>query len=232
MSERVTRLVSGLALAIASLAACGTLLAEHHWDTLEDFHALEQRLMQSNGLCLDFEISSTGVVESSLKGETRMRRPNNARITARGEFAGAGTDIVFRTNVGRMFGQNGDHRFEAEAPTGLTEGIVIGLTRMGLLHNLAVLSTGAPPDRIDGTVKRWVRPGDIRAGEIIEEDGRRLGSFAFTVVVADQPSGEATLWFDAETGLPVRREQVVQFEQGEMRVLESYENVDLACEIR
>ena len=232
MANRLTGQFGAMVLVTASLVATSTLHAEHHWDTLSELHAMEKRLLDASGLCLEFEITSSGAVESSLKGATSMRRPNNARITARGEFAGADADIVFRTHLGRMFGQNGKQRFEDEAPTGLTEGIVIGLTRMGLLHNLAVLSTGAPPDRIDGTVKRWVRPGDIRAGENVEEDGRRLGSYTFTVIVADQPSGEATLWYDADTGLPVRREQVVQFDAGEMRVNERYKNVDIECEIR
>ena len=45
----------------------------------------------------------------------------------------------------------------------------------------------------------------------------------FGLVVAGQPSGTASLWIDAASRLPLRREQTVQFETGEMKVIEVYE---------
>ena len=106
------------------------------------------------------------------------------------------------------------------------------MTRMGLLHNLAMLSSGSPPDRIDGSVSKWVRPGDIRKGASASIDGRDADSLEFTVIVDGQPSGEVVLWLDAESGLPIGREQLVHFSQGDMKVTERYTSISVDCKIR
>ncbi|MGI9264836.1 MAG: hypothetical protein ACR2QU_07895 [Gammaproteobacteria bacterium] len=205
-------------------------MADDHWDTLAELHAVESRLLEAGVVCIAFEIVSEGAVESDLKGTARMTRPTSARIEAQGEFAGASVDILFRTHIDRMYGQNGSKRFEEETPAALTEGLIIGMTRMGLLHNLAMLSSGSPPDKTDGTVKKWVKPGNIRKGPAKQIGESRAEALEFTVVVDGQPSGEATLWLDSETGLPVKRKQVVHFSQGDMSVTESYASVSFDCD--
>lgn len=232
MSARHERGKTGCLCALVMLGLAGTAAAEDHWDALAELHAMESRLLEAGSLCIEFDIRSEGAVESELQGKARMTRPNSARIEANGEFAGSQTDILFRTDLNRMYGENGDRRFEAETPLALTEGLIIGMTRMGLLHNLAMLSSGSPPDRIDGSVRKWVRPGDIRKGASAPIDGRDADSLEFTVIVDDQPSGEVVLWLDAESGLPVRREQLVHFSQGDMKVTERYTSITVDCKIR
>ena len=223
---------TGYLLAMVMVALAGTAAADDHWEALAEFHALESRLLESGDLCKEFDIRSEGAVESELQGKARLTRPTSAWIEANGEFAGSQTNILFRTHLNRMYGQNGDRRFEAETPVALTEGLIIGMTRMGLLHNLAMLSSGSPPDRIDGSVRKWVTPGDIRKGASAPIDGVNADSFEFTVIVDGQPSGEAVLWLDAESGLPIRREQLVHFNQGDMKVTERYASITVDCKIR
>ena len=219
-------------LAGVMLVPSGTAAADNHWDALAELHALESRLLDAGSLCIEFEIHSEGAVESELQGKSRVIRPNAARIEADGEFAGSRTDILFRTHLGRMYGENGSQRFEEETPSALTEGLIIGMTRMGLLHNIAMLASGSPPDRIDGSIKKWVKPGDIKKGGSAAIDGKSAYSLEFTVVVDGQPSGEATLWLDTESGLPVKREQLVHFSEGDMSVTERYTSISVDCKIR
>ena len=230
MSEKYWQATAKQLIAMLALTFFNVATADDHWNTLPELHAVESRLLKSGVVCVAFDIRSEGAVESHLKGVARLTRPDSARIEAKGEFAGSSTDILFRTHLGRMYGQNGSHRFEKEAPTALTEGLIIGMTRMGLLHNLAMLSSGSPPDKTDGTVKQWVKPGNIRKGPAATLDGSNAETLEFTVVVDGQPSGEATLWLDSQTGLPVKREQVVHFSQGDMNVTESYTSISLDCD--
>ena len=215
-----------------TLVLAGTAAADDHWEALADLHALESRLLGAGSLCIEFDIRSQGVVESELRGNTRLIRPNTARIEADGEFAGSDTNILFRTHLNQMYGDNGSQKFVEETPIELTEGIIVGMTRMGLLHNLAMLSSGAPPDRIDGSIRQWVKPGNVRKGESAPIDGRNADSLEFTVIVDGQSSGEAVLWLDSDSGLPVKREQLVHFGQGDMKVTERYTSVVVDCEIR
>jgi outer membrane lipoprotein-sorting protein len=78
-----------------------------------------------------------------------------------------------------------------------------------------------------GGVRDWVEVSDFRLGESEAADATATATISFSITVAGQPAGEATLWFDEETGLPLRREQTVEFETGTMTVLEVYEFEDL-----
>jgi hypothetical protein len=49
---------------------------------------------------------------------------------------------------------------------------------------------------------------------------------SFEMVVAGTPSGEATLWWDRATKLPVERHVLVRFAEGEMHVRETYQPVE------
>jgi hypothetical protein len=108
-------------------------------------------------------------------------------------------------------------------PDGLNEAIVIGMTRMGILHNLAQLVGGQPPDHMEGGVRDWARVVAIESSADEDDAGHPLLRFDFGLVVAGQPSGTASLWIDAVSRLPLRREQTVQFASGEMKVIEVYE---------
>ena len=89
---------------------------------------------------------------------------------------------------------------------------------MGVLHNIAMLSGGAPPDHANGGVDDWVKTVEHRHPE-----GSGSGVM-FDLVVDGTPSGSATLWID-EQGQPLRREQRVDFPEGTMIVVERYEDL-------
>jgi len=184
--------------------------------------ALESRLMDAGRVEVKFDVRAVGAVQAALTGSATIGPGNDARIGADGQFAGAPAAITLSANAETMSGGNGDMQFETDIAPALREGLVIGLVRMGLLHNLAVLSGGAPPDRIDGTIREWVTYRDVTVGPGDDIGGVATRRFQFTVVVGGEPAAIADLWVDAGTGLPVRRVQVVNFAEGEMRVLEQY----------
>jgi hypothetical protein len=212
-------LAFGAALVLA-LAAAGPAAADEAGNAA--LAALEQRLLDAPRIQLGFDIRAVGAVQAALSGSASLGPGNDARIIADGSFDGAPAAITLDADGETMGGGNGDARFEDDAPPALREGMIIGLIRMGLLHNLAVLSSGAPPEKTDGTVRDWVTYGDvtIEPDEIV--GGLTTRRLRFAVIVGGQPAAIAELWVDAKTGLPVRRVQVVNFDGGEMRVLEQY----------
>jgi len=189
--------------------------------------ALENTLLSAGRVSVKFDVRAVGAVQAALSGSAAVGPGNDTHIVADGQFAGSVAAITLTADDETMSGGNGDLQFEADTAPALREGLLIGLVRMGLLHNLAVLSGGAPPDKIDGTIRDWVTYRDVSV-----EPGENIGSvvtrrFQFTVVVGGEPAAIADLWVDARTGYPLRRVQVVNFAEGEMRVLEQYPEISL-----
>jgi hypothetical protein len=62
------------------------------------------------------------------------------------------------------------------------------------------------------------------APDALGEEARRQApdAMSFRILVAGNEAGEATLWWNRKTGLPVERHQIVRFPEGEMHVRETY----------
>ena len=187
--------------------------------------ALENRLLASRELALDFEVTAEGAIDVDLKGSMSMDSGGTVKLHALGVFAGEEVDLSLAAGSGSYEFGRAPNITSGPTPEHLKDAILIGLTRMGILHNLAMLSAGAPPDRADGGVENWVTveglsllpPGD---------PGMGANSVGFSIMVDGAPAGTASLELDRD-GLPVLRRQTVQFPGGEMTVLERYGSVKI-----
>lgn len=189
----------------------------------ETLHALEARLLRAPAAGIRYTIRAEGVITASLTGTLRLGAGSEVELLARGTFAEAAVTLSLRSDGRRMEGGSGERTFRGGAPPALREALVIGLTRMGLLHNLARLSAGSPPDHAEGGVSEWVRVGEVKGDDAPGLLDAGLVELGFPIFVSGKRSAEATLWMDLASGLPLRREQVVRFPNGEMRVVEEYE---------
>jgi hypothetical protein len=187
-------------------------------DLAFEFTGLEARLVGAEVVEMDFEIGATGAYPADLSGSLRISPDSGTTFVATGQFGGQPVDLFLRPHPEGMIYGNGDIRLVGVVPSDLQAALVIGLTRMGLLHNLARLSGVVPPDHMDGNVQSWVTVDGYRAST------DHVGAVEFDLTVAGVPSGTASLLMDDE-GLPVIRRQVVQFPDGEMHVVERYSNV-------
>lgn len=194
----------------------------------ELFEGIENKLLQADSLRVEFTISSEGAIVSSVKGSLLLApKSNRVRLDLSGTFAAAPVDLSLVSDGKRMRGgpkqkpSRADKRyFESETPAALGEAIVVGLTRMGLLHNIAVLTGGAPPDHSGGAVTKWVECSEFLFGETVTDGDR--APLTFDIAVSGKHVAEGKLWIDAVSGLPVRREQTVHFGSSTMRAFESY----------
>ena len=171
-----------------------------------------------------FEVEATGAVEVALTGDLFLGPEGAARLQARGTFAGREVDVHAISDGERLTWTGAPEPIPT--PTGLRDALVVGLTRMGVLHNVARLTAGAPPDHMEGGVRDWVvvSPDTAGAAPPPELAGEGL---ALAITVDGVPSGAFRLNFDETGRLPRIRRQVVEFPDGRMEVTERYPTVAL-----
>ncbi len=230
--------VCGLLLGCASSTAPGTppapvgaeaseptaAAAAEPVDPVARLDALEASLLAQT-VRLRFAVRSTGVVEAQFIGALAMDG-QAVELRAAGSFAGTPVELAFEANGTRMTGTGGARDFDLPQPEGLRDAIAVGLVRMGLLHTLAVLSAGMPPDHADGDVRTWlkrtVQPG-VPTVAVMEpaHDTLPTDPITFVTAVEGEDALTATLWF--EDGMPVERQQQTRFPDGTMDVQESFD---------
>jgi hypothetical protein len=203
-------------------------------DPDQAFAALQQRLLAARSIDVAVEVQSSAPYPSLLTGTLALRAGNQLELSVDGELSGQKVYLRLRAQHGRLRGGpggDGDRSIDQPTPAALDEAVIIGLVRMGLLHNLALLSESMPPDHASGGAADWVvtteHTWDRGRDETVE--GRTARALAYQLLVAGQRVGEGTLWLDAQTGLPLKREVNVHFTgegeagaTGTMHVSETY----------
>ncbi len=181
------------------------------------FHSLENKYLDAEELSLSFRVTATGAVQAAIEGSLRKTAAGSIYLAAIGTFAGQDIDLIAEQNEEELrFGARSNPQ-TVEPASHLWEALVLGFTRMGILHNIATLSAGAAPDHSGGGVNEWV---------VVENVLRDAQTYSFAIIVAGQPSGSAKLVVDAEE-IPILREQIVAFPGGEMQVEEAYSNISI-----
>jgi hypothetical protein len=184
------------------------------------FSGLEDRLLNASTVRFDFHVTAEGAFDADLRGALHVGPAERVRLTASGHFGGQPVDLFLRSEEEEFEFGNGANRTTRVKPPHLKEAIFIGLTRMGILHNLARLVSARAPDHADGAVREWVTVGSF-AATASESD-----ALSFDLTVAGEPAGSASLEIGSH-GRPIGRRQTVQFPSGEMRVVERYSAVTI-----
>ncbi|MBT8395943.1 MAG: hypothetical protein KJN92_03210 [Gemmatimonadetes bacterium] len=189
------------------------------------FSALEERLGSASSVHVDFHVTADGAIEVDLSGALRMTQEGITEISAHGLFAGEELQLALRTRgEDYEFGRLPDLT-SGPTPEHLREALLIGLTRMGILHNLAMLSAGAPVDGAEGGVRQWAIVESLEfEGPEDEQGSTRVIGFAMKV--GGVAAGSASLEI-AREGHPVLRRQTVEFPDGTMHVVERYSSVSI-----
>jgi len=194
------------------------------------FQRLEEDLLAAPAARVSYAITAQGVYDASLTGVLLIGAGNALRLEASGSFAGEPVDAVLVSNGVGLSMTVGGEEILLETPGQLREAVVIGLTRMGLLHNLARLAGSAPPDHAGGAVTKWVKVSDFSIADPPEAPPVDGVPVEFGIVLSQEPVGEVIMWLDQRTGLPMLRTQTVHFPDGDMLVTEAYHEVDLQAE--
>lgn len=193
-----------------------------------DLAALEARLLEASSVRVMYHITSSGALEADLEGELGLQDERQMKLEGAGSFGGSPLEVRLVSDGKDLKGGTQPRPFDISTPPALREAMVIGFTRMGLLHNLARLTAGGPPDHAAGGVREWVVVREVQKGEPEKIGDARAVPLTFELVVDGVPSASATLWVDEDTGLPVQRTQTVRFGSDTMEVLERYGSFEVA----
>lgn len=210
------------ATCFALLLAAGPAFALGE-DPVQLMDQLERRLVAAKRVVIESDIEASGAIQVRLSGRTELDERNRARVEYRGEFAGQPATLTLESDGRALRIGSGATTQALPVEAESNRAILIGLARMGVLHNLARALSLQGPDHAQGGVAQWValesfRPTTYAVGGELEG----LMSFGFDLVVDGKPSGSARIWMDPATGIPKQRTVVVRFAQGDMTVVETY----------
>jgi len=228
----VARSVVVPALAVAALALSSVSCAsskEGPREAKKDFAALEKRLLEAPVVHSTSHLVAEGAVTANVVCVHTLARDGHSLIKIQGTLSGKAVDMTFVADGGTMTVTGSEGQRELAEPADLRGGLLLGLTRMGWLHNVAMLAAGGWPDATDGKIDDFVRAVDVMTGDEYEEeeDGRAKRALTFGIEVKGQSVATAVLWIDCESGVPIERWQRVRMPGGEMRVVETYETFTL-----
>jgi len=126
----------------AVLLAAGVLTGYSAPDPEAAFREVEDRLLDARRVRPDFAIAAEGAVVVALEGRLEKDAGDDVLLTAAGTFAGEAVDLRLETDGESYAFGNPPEGAGAPVPPELPRAILVGMTRMGLLHNLARLTAG------------------------------------------------------------------------------------------
>lgn len=189
----------------------------------EVLERLEARLLQARVVRVEASLRATGAVQATLEGFTELRGRNHAQARYEGRFAGAAALLTLAAD-GRQL-QLGNAGRSRTLPVGAdsNRALLLGLTRMGLWHNLTRAVALEAPDHDVGGFGDWSVADNFRPvtfAQVGELAG--LATLGFDLQLDGRPTASVQLWLEPASGLPRRREQTLQLPAGEVRVVETY----------
>lgn len=185
-------------------------------DPIAAFGGLEEQLGAARRVEITTQIQSVGYFKADLTATYDIEREFKVSIAVEGSVAGNPVSAKWTSHDIRD-----DRDTDIQSPV-WADAVLIGITRMGALHNLARILEKQDPDHGNGDVRTWVEVDQIvwKAGE------PRTQTLEFDIIVSGIPSAEGELTLDTR-GLPLRREQQVSFDGVAMRVVEHYDRFEL-----
>jgi hypothetical protein len=177
-----------IALLLAALACSGDCRAQSL------FQQMERKLL-SGLVQLEVTSHAEGAVQADATTEVSVGPAT--RLHSQGTF------------LGKAFQKS----FDQPTTPALRDAVVLGLSRMGLLHNVANLTQGLPPDHAGGGVREWLQAVKFK---------RVRGGVSYAIHIDGADHGETTLYIDSKTKLPRKRTAVIHFPNADMRVTETY----------
>ncbi len=178
--------------------------------------AAENAWLARPAMTLHMTASSTGAVATDFQGTTVLGGDGHADLDYAGSFRGQAEHLHFAIDGTALRDDTPPKPFTMEAPAHAEANLRMVLFRLGLLHNLAMLTSGQPPDGLDDA-NAVVRQTQVA----LTTDGGRP-CFHYDLMVGGQLMGQGMLWLDPATGLPAERQLTVHFPNGDMLVHETY----------
>lgn len=188
--------------------------------------AFAEDVLRSSAVRGTFELDSHGAHESHFTGTLELTGSNALLLVAEGRRDGADVKLTLDSmsgepnrSVSRGPSVSG-HRGGATAQ--LNDAVAIGLVRLGLLHDVALLSDDEMIAQAEGGVREYVVARDVKDAGPDQVDDEPCHRLDFIVAVEGKPKGEATVCFSDATSLVLQRRQTVHADSQDMTVTERF----------
>lgn len=192
----------------------------------ERLERTEAALLGAKNLSGAFEIEATGQNASKFTGTLELAGGNALQLVSDGRFGGEDVHVELDSRSGdinRTVTKGASVNGHRDPPaSALGEAIVVGLARMGLLHNLATLSMDKIIDHADGGVRDAVKALEAKDGAADQAAGEACHRVDYVLEVGGKRMGEASTCISDSTSLPLQRRTVVHFEGGDMIATETW----------
>jgi dipeptidyl-peptidase-3 len=179
------------------------------------------RLLEAPDLELQVHCLAQGTHTADMNATLRLREGNRLELSASGALDGVDMPRSVHADGQTVTVHAGGKPETQPVSERLNEAVVQGLMARGLLHNLAFLASGSPPDLVDGTTSGG-HLKDVKALGDGTVNGHRTRRIGYSLAVGDQVVAQGTLDIDRERGVPLAREVTVHFPQGDMHATETY----------
>ncbi len=198
------------------LLGCTSAPAE---DPEAAFTTMEQRLLAASSISFDFQVAVEGVLEGAFTGSASVASDGALTIHAEGRFIERDLVMDLSTDADSIRMVTSEMSDVVPRQSDTFNAVVVGLTRMGFMHNLAALTTVSPPEQGEGGIQTWVTVTNFSESEV----GEYSSGVAFDIFIEEERSSSAVLAII--DGVPALRRQVVSFPGGEMIVTEEFSNL-------
>lgn len=187
----------------------------------QKFESLEALLTRAGRFDLKAHVVSSGAITSDLSADVGVANSGIVAIRMHGTLEGKPDNVTLRTDgVVTMVTKDGEDK-RLQPGHGMRDAVQLGFVRVGLWHNLLLLSNGMQPEHHEGGIKSWANVANIHYA-LASRTG--LSGLTFDVLIEHEKVGVATLWIDDKSQMPVKREQTLVVDGKTVQTVEDYSN--------
>lgn len=164
-----------------------------------------------------FEQMEAALIAQPVKGKVFSHAEGSVTSDVESTLTvGPDTKVVYKGNV---MGKDVDSTWEHPTTPELRDAILIGISRMGLLHNVVLFSRERPPANVEGHIREA-----LTAHDFSKAPG---GGIAYKLRAGNREMADAVIKINSKTHYPMSRKMTTHLDNGDMRVSETYQLVKM-----
>ena len=190
---------------------------------------MEDTLLTAPAIRLKGTSTASGAVAATFRGTLDMAKGNLMAVDFSGTFNKVEARAKLVSDGTKMAGGPAAKPIAGDTPAALNDSLIVFFARLGLMHNLANVAAGRPPETFDGKIREAITTTRATLREPVLVDGLTALPIAYNIAIGGKPVAEAVVYL-GKTGLPLKREVTVHFTKeqgGDMKVVERYEEFQL-----
>src|SRR5262245_24338412 len=122
-------------------------------------------MLRARTMLVKARCTSKGTVATDLRVQVLLAPRERARIEVAGTIGDKRSKALLVSD-GMVVERTGEPGSPVAAqPAAIDEALVVGVVRMGVLHNAARVALGSLPDHADGGVRPWAISANAKVGE-------------------------------------------------------------------